>query len=189
VVVGLLEARGYDGWWLRDVAELAHASLATVYKYFPSRQELIAAAVERWMDANIFRAIPRRPHDQSVFDASSHMFRAIPTPWEKHPRLLEVYVQAGATKGRDRLLAQGGIAAERLGPIGDLDPECAADVEMLRTNASKVLSRATSNWEVAVTDILPILERTVLRLQQAPVTMDAPRRGSHPAQCRGRGRR
>jgi AcrR family transcriptional regulator len=66
-VIGLLEERGYDGWQLRDVAERAHASLSTIYKHFPSREELIVAAVERWMNEHVYQTI-QDPSDGSSPD-------------------------------------------------------------------------------------------------------------------------
>ena len=63
VVAALLESNGYDGWQLDDVAENARVSLATIYKHFPSRGELIVAALERWMEIHAYgplRAVPRR---------------------------------------------------------------------------------------------------------------------------------
>jgi AcrR family transcriptional regulator len=191
VVVDLLEAHGYDGWQLRDVAELAHVSLATVYKYFPSREELIVAAVERWMDAHIYQSIQQEPDDQPVFDAFSHMFRAIFKPWEKHPRMLEVFVQACATTGRDRLRAQGNAAVERLAgaAIKQLDPAWAADVSMILTNVTEGALSRYLQGEISVTDILPSLERTLYRLQQGSAMTHAPRKGTSPPARPTRGRR
>ena len=111
VVVKLLEEGGYDGWALRDVAEQARASLATVYKHFPSRDELIIAAVERWMDVHIYRPIKVPPKDQSVFEALAELFQTIFKPWEQHPGMLHVFLRAGSSNGRQRLRAQGAHAA------------------------------------------------------------------------------
>ena len=48
---------GFDKWQLRDVAEIAKVSLATIYKHFPSRDDLIVATVERWMDEHVYKPI------------------------------------------------------------------------------------------------------------------------------------
>jgi len=47
VVVELLQAEGYDGVRLREVARRAHLSLRTIYELFGSRDELILTALER----------------------------------------------------------------------------------------------------------------------------------------------
>ena len=82
VVLPLLESEGYDKIQLVDVAEKARMSLATIYKYFPSRDELLVAAVERWMDENAYQFPPLR--DEPIFDALMRVYRKIFEPWEEH---------------------------------------------------------------------------------------------------------
>ncbi len=53
VVAEQLSSAGYDGLQLRNVARAARVSLSTVYKHFPSRDDLVIAAVERWMAENV----------------------------------------------------------------------------------------------------------------------------------------
>jgi AcrR family transcriptional regulator len=48
-VLAQIETVGYDGVELRAIARDARASLATVYKSFPSRDALLLAVVKRWM--------------------------------------------------------------------------------------------------------------------------------------------
>ncbi len=45
-VVDILESDGYDAVQLRAVARRARTSLATIYKRYPTRDELIFAALE-----------------------------------------------------------------------------------------------------------------------------------------------
>lgn len=45
----ILSESGYDGFQLRDVAKQARVSLGTVYQHFPSHDDLVVSAVERWM--------------------------------------------------------------------------------------------------------------------------------------------
>ena len=49
VVQELLETGGYDAVQLREVARRARVSLATIYRLFPTRDELIVISLERWM--------------------------------------------------------------------------------------------------------------------------------------------
>lgn len=51
-VVELLESGGYDEVQLREVARRARTSLSTIYKRYPTRDELILAAIEGWMAEN-----------------------------------------------------------------------------------------------------------------------------------------
>ena len=52
VVIDLLDTEGYDSVRLRDVASRARVSLATIYKLFGTRDELIVAALGRWLAEN-----------------------------------------------------------------------------------------------------------------------------------------
>lgn len=173
VVAKLLESKGYDGWQLRDVADQARVSLATVYKHFPSRDDLIVAAVERWMADHVYRPMHVPAKGQSVFEAMNDMFRSIFEPWEDHPEMLQVFLRASATAtGRDRLRAQGSAGVEVLWKAyaDRLQPSYAADLTLILTN---VVAGALSRYlhgDIVVTEILPILERTLLRLEQAAHT-------------------
>ena len=171
VVVGLLEEYGYDGWALRDVAEQAHASLATIYKYFPSRDDLIVGAVERWMDQHVYRPIHEPSAGRSVFEALAEVFRTIFEPWEDHPRMLEVFVRACDSNGRDRLRAQGNTALEPVSRLfEELEPIWAEDLNIILTNTVEGALTRYVRGEIEVTDILPELERTLYRLEQVVTT-------------------
>lgn len=57
VVVELLESTGYDSVQLREVARLARSSLATIYKRYQTRDDLILAALEYWMQRHRYAGI------------------------------------------------------------------------------------------------------------------------------------
>src|SRR2546421_9589672 len=87
IVVELLETEGYDAVQLREVARRARVSLATIYKRYANRDELIVAALERWMTENRYAGLVTQTHDA---DASLHaglmrVLRTIFEPWERHP--------------------------------------------------------------------------------------------------------
>jgi AcrR family transcriptional regulator len=173
VVVELLEEDGYDGWALRHVAERAHASLATIYKHFPSRDDLIVEAVERWMDRHVYLPIHEPLAGQSVFEALADVFRAIFEPWEDHPQMLEVFVRACATNGRDRLRAQASRAIEPIAQLfEELEPAWAEDLGLILTNTVEGALTRYVNGEILVTDILRDLQRTLYRLEQVVTTKD-----------------
>ncbi len=172
IVIKLLEDHGYDNWQLRDVAEQAHASLATIYKHFRSREDLVVAAVERWMEENIYRPFHQPSEGEPLFESLSRMFHTILEPWEQHPTMLNVFVRACSTKARDRLRAQGTAAIAPLSAAyeRELEGEFQRDVTMILTNVVEGALTRYVNGEIAVTDILPTLERTLHRLEQAAQT-------------------
>ena len=57
VVVDVLEHEGYDAVQLRVVARRARTSLATIYKRYPTRDDLILAALEYWMERHRYAGV------------------------------------------------------------------------------------------------------------------------------------
>ncbi len=164
VVLPLLESEGYDKIQLVDVAEKARMSLATIYKYFPSRDELLVAAVERWMDENAYQFPPLR--DEPIFDALMRVYRKIFEPWEEHPRMLEAYVRARASTHGSRLLAHGEAAVIPVlnAILSGLDPAFAEDLSMIITHVNYSVYTHVASGQMDVSEILPTFERTLSRL-------------------------
>ena len=116
-VTELLESEGYDGVELREVARRAHVSLATIYKLFPTRHQLlrtrealIVAAIEQWRAANTYAHLAAPSPDTPLYDALMHVFRNVFEPWERSPRMLEAYHRAGGGPGGERLPLQAAVA-------------------------------------------------------------------------------
>ena len=60
VTIDLLETDGFDAVQLRAVAKRARVSLATIYKEFPSRDDLVISAMEQWMAAEVYGQLVER---------------------------------------------------------------------------------------------------------------------------------
>jgi AcrR family transcriptional regulator len=97
---------------LRALAELLQSERAgefsvadvarrTVYRHFPTREELLAAATD-WIDARILDDIP---FDETAEDVPK-LFRYACEQWEQHPRLARAMAlsQAGQSARSDRRL-------------------------------------------------------------------------------------
>jgi AcrR family transcriptional regulator len=84
---------------MADVARNAGVSLRTVYRHFPTREELLAAATD-WIDARIFGDVP---FDETVEDLPK-LFRYACEQWKEHPRLARAMAlsQAGQSGRADR---------------------------------------------------------------------------------------
>jgi TetR/AcrR family transcriptional regulator, cholesterol catabolism regulator len=169
----LLESERYDKWQLRDVAEIAKVSLATIYKHFPSRDELTVATVERWMDEHVYKPIQARAPGEPLFDALMRMFRTIFEPWERHPLVLDAFVRARSVPGGERLFAQG---ITSVGPMTDafegLHPSDVADLGEILTNVTfGAMSRYVAG-EIPVSGILQAIDRTLSWLKEPPEDVD-----------------
>jgi AcrR family transcriptional regulator len=65
IVVDLLDTEGYEAVRLREVARRGRMSLATIYKEYPTRDELIVAALRWWMDTHHYSDVPVVAADDS----------------------------------------------------------------------------------------------------------------------------
>jgi AcrR family transcriptional regulator len=167
-VVEILETQGYDAVQLREVARRSQTSLTTIYKRYSNRDELIAAAVQMWMDEHRFAKLAGQRHepDDSLYAGLMRMLRTIFLPWEEHPSMLTAYFRARATPGGQQLVRHGlDMAVPAFFEVlGDIEESFIADLDtVVSTLVYGLLGRFTAG-EIDVTDIVPILDRAVFRL-------------------------
>lgn len=170
VVVEILETEGYDAVQLREVARRARASLATIYKRYPTREVLILAALQAWVNNNRYsRVAPQtRAPGTSLHSAMMELFRTIFEPWEKHPGMLTAYFRARSSPGGEQLLREGLdiVAPAGLELMADVDDEFVAEFDAIISSVVYGLLGRFVAGEIASTDILPILDRTVYWVTQ-----------------------
>jgi AcrR family transcriptional regulator len=166
VVIELLETEGYDGVRLREVARRSHLSLRTIYELFGNRDELILAAVERWMSDNIYGELAPPEPGEPVYDGIMRTLRYIYEPWERHPAMLKAYYRARMGPGGERLDAAGMrvVGAAGLTMIAGASPAYAADVGLILANMNYATIGRFASGLIDVADILPTLERVVFRI-------------------------
>ena len=164
-VVEILETEGYEAVQLRGVARRARTSLATIYKRFATREELILAALEAWMKANRYSGVAVHPRDTdaSLYSALMELFRSIFEPWERHPAMLVAYFRARSSVDGQELFRFG---LDIVAPAGreilaGVDEGFVDDFNAAVTSVIYGLLGRHAAGEIAVTDILPILDRTV----------------------------
>jgi TetR/AcrR family transcriptional regulator, cholesterol catabolism regulator len=172
IVVDLLDTEGYEAVQLREVARRARVSLATIYKRFATRDELIVAALEWWMDTNRYAGLAAPAtftSDSSVYSNLMVLFRTIFEPWEQHPLMLRSYFRARSGPGGKRLIQRG---LDAVLPVAraihaQLDPEFAQDLELILTGVVFGFLGRFTEGEIDVTEIVPGIERAVFRLTVA----------------------
>jgi AcrR family transcriptional regulator len=172
-VLLLLEQTGYDGWHVRQVAEGARVSLSTIYRDYPSRDDLIVAAVTRWMERSVYRPIEPRLPDEDYFSAIRRVLRAVFETWERYPAMLQIVLRVLATPSGDQLHTQGLGATQWLSTSSgfpQIDPAYLADVVEILHNLVEGLETRFLRGEILVKDILPSLDRAISRLQDPPVS-------------------
>jgi len=166
VVLELLESEGHDAVQLRLVARRARVSLTTVYKLFPTRDDLIVTAIEQWMAVNCYDDPAPAPPGESLADGLMRVYRYLFEPWEHHERMLQAYHRARLGPGGERLDRQGRDAIIPLARavLDGADPDYAADIEVVLTNMAYAVVGRAADGELPATEMLPALERAVRRL-------------------------
>lgn len=167
-VVQILETEGYEAVQLREVARRSQTSLTTIYKHYANRDELIAAAVQTWMDEHRFAKLASQSPQpgESLYSGLMRVFRAIFLPWEEHPAMLTAYFRVRAAPGGQHLVQHGLDKAVPtfLRVLEGIDDSFIADLDTIISTLVYGLLGRFAAGEIAVTDIVPILDRSVLHL-------------------------
>jgi TetR/AcrR family transcriptional regulator, cholesterol catabolism regulator len=168
IVVELLESEGYDAVQLREVARRARTSLATIYKRYGTRDELILAALECWMAENRYAGLAAQTHraDESLYDGLMRVLRTIFEPWEQHPGMLKAYFRARSAPGGQRLLRRGldAVVPAGMEVLADVDTRLVQDLDNILSSLVYGLLGRFAAEEIEITEILPTLDRAVHRL-------------------------
>ena len=178
-VADILETDGYDAVQLREVARRARTSLATIYKRYATRDELILAALDSWMDEHRYSGLVHQVPEpgETVYDGMMRVLRTIFEPWEQHPAMLTAFFRARAAPSGQQLFRRGfDVAAPSfMQVLADVDDEFLRDLETILSTVIYGLLGRFAAGELEITDILPSLDRTVYWLTTG---YDAARRGS-----------
>ena len=76
---------GYDAVQMRDIAATAEVALGTIYRYFPSKDALLAAAMVEWMEDLERRVTTRAPRATPPPSASTTCCAARSPRWSASP--------------------------------------------------------------------------------------------------------
>ena len=82
---------------MRDVADTAEVALGTIYRYFSSKDHLLAAALVEWVHDLERRVSARPPKGATTADRVVSTLRRATRAMEKEPRLSEAVVTAIAS--------------------------------------------------------------------------------------------
>ena len=85
---------GYDAVQMRDVAATADVALGTLYRYFPSKDHLLIAALEGWAHALRQRLAQKPPRGDTPADRVVDVLRRASRALERAPRLTGALVTA-----------------------------------------------------------------------------------------------
>lgn len=102
---------GYDAVQMRDVATSAGVALGTIYRYFSSKDHLLAAAMVEWTHDLERRVGQRPPKGDTTTERVSDVLRRATRAMEKEPKLSEAVVTALLSPDRGAAACQEDVAA------------------------------------------------------------------------------
>ncbi|MFN7147966.1 MAG: TetR family transcriptional regulator [Microthrixaceae bacterium] len=125
-------AGGYDAVQMRDVSITANVALATIYRYFGSKDDLLAAAMTEWTSRLRGRVAQSPPRGESLAEQMIDVLGRACRAMERQPKLSEALVRA--LSSADTGVRESGADVQRqiasMGDqiLADLDPELRGDI-------------------------------------------------------------
>ena len=105
----LAAAGGYEAVQMRDVADKADVALGTLYRYFPSKDQLLVAALGEWATSLERRLMQKPPPgdtpSERVIDVLQRASRAL----EREPRVTAAMVTALSSPDADAAPAKNEV--------------------------------------------------------------------------------
>lgn len=92
---------GYEAVQMRDVAASAEVALGTIYRYFPSKDALLAAAMVEWMEDLERRVSQRAPRGDTTAERVYDVLRRAVATMERQPKLAEAVITALTSDDRE----------------------------------------------------------------------------------------
>ncbi len=92
---------GYDAVQMRDVAASAQVALGTIYRYFPSKDALLGAAMVEWMEDLERRVTQKAPKGTTTTERVYDVLRRAVATMERQPRLAEAVITALTSDDRE----------------------------------------------------------------------------------------
>ena len=167
---------GYDAIQVRAIADRTGISSDTIYRYFGSRDRLVAEAVGQWSDQMFYVPAATWLDGDTAAERLLAYYRQLWAVWEANPRMLETFVRAAIAEGA----LAGGIADRSLSSLvpvtehalRDVEPAYRADVLMTVEHVTHSAMTYVVRGQMSVDDVYPQLERVVRRLAQHPAMAD-----------------
>jgi AcrR family transcriptional regulator len=145
---------GYDAVQMRDVASGANVALGTIYRYFTSKDQLLAAAMVEWL-GQLEQEVGRRPaRGDTAAERVVDVVRRASRTLGRNPRLTAVAAPDPDVVAFHR---ESSAAMQRIlsAPMGDLDEATKADVVRVLNH---VWFSALLAWVHGWTDVDQVIE-------------------------------
>jgi AcrR family transcriptional regulator len=161
-VLQIFRSDGYEAVTLRTIAREARVSLATIYRQFPSRDELCLAAMQRWMQQQVYGALPRPPASMPLLERVVLVQRHALLPYIRDPAMLEAFARLRLSPAGRALRTQGEVAMRAVSDAvwAGVDQNLRRDAERVLYHVMQSLIMHFAVGEIAIDELLPTLERS-----------------------------
>lgn len=145
--IDLLTTGEYDAIQMRDVAERAGVALATIYRYFTSKEHLYAAALVEWSADYPTRGRAGRPTGGTPEERLRVLMRRAVRAFERYPQMMraEIVLESSHDANARALFQRFGSQNSEalLDALDGIDPERAQAIVDV---ANAVLSTRLRSW-------------------------------------------
>ena len=172
--IDIIVSDGYDAVSLSEVARRARVSLATIYKFFPTqrakqsraRDEVIVAAIERWINLNVHPDVTPPSPDETLHDALLRMMQYAFEPWLRNPGMLVAYhrVANGPQRLRVRSRMFDALAPVGLKALEEYDARYTADISIVMELVCDGAIGWYAEGHLDLDEVFPTISRAVYRL-------------------------
>jgi AcrR family transcriptional regulator len=158
-------AGGYEAVQMRDVSMTANVALATIYRYFSSKDDLLAAAMTEWTGRLSERVAQSPPRGDTAADQMFDVLCRACKAMERQPKLTEALVRALSSADAGVRVSQNEvqrhIASMGDSILADLHPETRADILTVLGHVWYSTLLAWANGRRDFSWVLTELERAV----------------------------
>ena len=157
--------RGYEAVQMRDVSASANVSLATIYRYFSSKDHLLAASMTEWTSKLQARVVQSPPRGDTAADQLSDVLARACRAMARQPKLSAALVRAlsspdpGVKQSADQVQRQ--IVSMAAGILVDLDPDVQSDIMAVLGHVWYSTLVAWANGRIDFDRVVAELERAV----------------------------
>jgi AcrR family transcriptional regulator len=159
---------GYDAVQMRDVAVTANVALATIYRYFSSKDHLLAAAMTEWTGRLKGRVAQSPPRGDTAADQMVDVLHRACKAMERQPKLSVALVRA--LSSADAGVAESSTAVqEQIAEMGNdilvgLPADVRADISLV--GSVEKIRDELGAWEDAGVTMLVVGARDVDELRR-----------------------